>query len=152
MRNIIIIITMTSWLLNCQVNFGQIQVATDSIKIKNGEQISYFENGSIKNKQNYVNDTLDGSSTFYFKSGEVNCEKLYVKGVSVQQTNWSKDGVKELFAIRNCKNKITYLCKYDDKGKIRLQEMYFTDPCGNECHYSIYIDGNNKTSEGGQWE
>ena len=70
----------------------------------NGTRSSYFEDGKIKYKSQFVNDKVEGKVVFYYQSGKIDAEgtykndlkegtwKYYNEDGSAKRTDTYKDG------------------------------------------------------------
>jgi len=132
----------------CQKN------VTDSAGLKQGKWTSFYEEGgSLKNEMNYINDTLQGEGRTYYLNGALRSIITYNKGVKIKQSSFYEDGKKQLFTLYDSNGNIKYSCKYDENGVIRMQNMYFSDPNGKTCEYTIHkINDTHFKEGGGSWK
>jgi antitoxin component YwqK of YwqJK toxin-antitoxin module len=84
---------------------------------KVGDWKQFFESGNKKVEGNYVDDKLDGWTTFYNVNGKISHEGIYRKNV--------KDGPWN---------------HYDDGGKLAIQQRYDMGHLKNKKEVSAYID------------
>jgi hypothetical protein len=74
-------------------------IAGDTSKILDGQILSYYENGSLKSEQYYLEGSLNGPSTFFAKEGTTLSRLWFVKGKQ-QGKGWFYYHSGELYSIR----------------------------------------------------
>ncbi|MGL4935437.1 MAG: hypothetical protein ACRC51_08165 [Cetobacterium sp.] len=58
----------------------KLQKNSEPKNLKNGKDLTYFENGSVKSEANYKNGKLHGVYTLYKNNGEISKTYIYEMG------------------------------------------------------------------------
>lgn len=120
--------------INCAKNY------IFSIDLKNnvfpvqGEKISYFDNGSIKSKNNYLNGKYNGEQIIYYENGNVEDIENYINGIN-----------HGLF-IHNYEDGNLYSKTLYDMDKIVYKNEYYrnknkSEECNKDFEKVYYITG-----------
>lgn len=89
--------------------------------LRNGKSTEYFDDGSLKSTEEYVNDTLNGLAQYYFKSGSLAQEVNIIKGLREgKEISYHESG--EIYRIRYLKNdqKIGTFIEFYKNRQIRM--------------------------------
>ncbi len=125
---------------------------------REGEEISYFRNGNISSKANYIDGKDDGEINEYDFSGKRMVTSLFKNGTLISVTTYNPDGsVRETIPV---KNKNVTFDLYDENGRLHrtitrdaknnlqglYKEFYADGSIGMEANYKDdLLDGICKT-------
>jgi TonB family protein len=65
----------------------------DSLQVKTGSCLLYYDNGRLSEKTNYVNGRLEGPQVWYFPNGQKSEEGVYKADSVVSALLWTEDGL-----------------------------------------------------------
>jgi hypothetical protein len=86
----ICLLTVCCLLFSCRDNTKKVFYPSGKLKqeyrvdekgLKQGEVISFYEDGTIRFKQNYINDTASGESTEYYPNGQIQIKGFFKNGL-----------------------------------------------------------------------
>ena len=79
---------------------------------RNGEHVDYYKNGQILSKINYIDDVEDGEYISYYENGQVESKREYIKGLeNGEHISYYQNGqlmIVEVFANGNRKSVTRY--------------------------------------------
>lgn len=126
---------------------ANISFTDSSLKIKNGPESIFYDNGKIQQMNFYQNNVLDGSSRKWDKEGRLTDSVIYVHGATVytNRSSYAINSPYKMWAqIEDKRDKTLNEIYFDSAGRVS-SEVFFT---GDKGVLKIYnTDGSVKKTE-----
>lgn len=106
----------------------QDELASQPRKKFNGEKLTYYDNGAVKSRVNFVNGRMHGKAFNYYKSGKVHSEFEYTNGAHAGTTRWYFESGK-LYQEIPYENDMKHglFKQYFENGQVEAELPYFED-------------------------
>lgn len=96
---------------------------------KDGIEQEFFENGKIKKRYEYKNDTLNGSMVEFFDNGERKAEGNFYSGLPIgPMYYYNEQGQLRLYNEYDAEKNVYYVKKYDSSGVLIKEEGVALSP------------------------
>ncbi len=91
---------------------------------KNGEIKSYFKNGKIKTRINYINDVKDGAAVTYYENGNIKLSMFYKNGVKDGPASYYYENGKIYRESNYVDGELDGIRKNYENGRLTAEEPY----------------------------